>query len=288
MEMRVDMNFLNKLERKLGRYAVPGLMRVIIICYIIGYVIQFVNPTLLLWLTLDPEMILHYGQVWRIISWVLIPPSTNVIFAVIMMFFYYQLGMTLERTWGTFRFNVYIFGGLIFTILGAFLLYAVAGSVPLFGLVFSTYYINLSIFLAFAVCYPDMQVMLYFVIPIKMKWLAIVYAVLAVYSALQSGWGGRVAIIASLLNFIIFFLSTRNYRAYSPHEIRRKRNFKRKMDTGTRSTRTGNISKHRCAVCGRTELDDPSLEFRFCSKCDGNYEYCQDHLFTHQHVRKHQ
>ena len=87
----------------------------------------------------------------------------------------------------------------------------------------------------------------------------------------------------SLLNFIIFFLSTRNLNRYTPHEIHRRHQFKSQM----KEPRPGSgITKHKCAVCGRTELDDPTLEFRFCSKCEGNYEYCQDHLFTHQHIRR--
>ena len=141
----------------------------------------------------------------------------------------------------------------------------------------------MSIFLAFAVMYPDMQVMLYFIIPIKMKWMAIVYAVLTLYEFIVSGWAGRVAIFMSLLNFIIFFFSTRNFKRYSPHEIHRRQQFKSQM----RQPRPGSgITRHKCAICGRTELDDPNLEFRFCSKCDGNYEYCQDHLFTHKHIKK--
>ncbi|MCU6763636.1 Uncharacterised protein [uncultured Roseburia sp.] len=279
------MNFLNKLERKVGRFAIPGLMKYVILCYVAGYIFQFINPQILGFLTLEPYMIFHYSQVWRLVSWVLIPPQTGIIFAIIMMFFYYQLGMNLERTWGAFRFNVYIFGGMIFTVIGALILYFVMGQNVLMGGLFSTYYINLSIFLAFAVCYPNMQVMLYFVIPIKMKWLALVYAALAAYSAVNSGWAGRVAIIASLLNFLIFFLSTRNYKAYSPHEYKRKRDFKRQVHQAKTNPRTGGVSKHKCAVCGRTEIDHPDLEFRFCSKCDGNYEYCQDHLFTHEHVK---
>lgn len=288
------MNFLNKLERKFGRHAITGLMKYIIICYIIGYIIEFVAPRFMSFLTLEPYMIFHYGQVWRLVSWILIPPQTNIFFAIIMMIFYYQLGTVLEQTWGTFRFNVYIFGGMIFTVLGAILMYFLMGQQVLGGY-FSTYYINLSIFLAFAVCYPDMKVMLYFIIPIKMKWMAIVYAALAVASAISSGWVARVAILASLLNFIIFFLMTRNMKAYSPYEMKRKRDFRRQMGQsgmGGRTTNAGNgrsgqgqITRHKCAICGRTELDDPNLEFRFCSKCDGNYEYCQDHLFTHKHVK---
>jgi uncharacterized paraquat-inducible protein A len=138
----------------------------------------------------------------------------------------------------------------------------------------------MSIFLAFAACYPDMQVMLYFIIPIRMKWLALVYAALVIYNMVTTNWTGRVAIMMSLLNFVIFFLSTRNYKRISPGEVHRKQVYRQQTKTNPR------ITKHKCAICGRTELDDPTLEFRFCSKCNGNYEYCQQHLFTHQHITR--
>lgn len=279
------MRFIDKMERKFGKYAIHGLMKYVIACYIIGYVIAFAAPQLLSVLTLEPFMVFHHGQVWRLISWVLIPPSrSNIIFVVIMLILYYQLGTVLEQTWGAFRFNLYIFGGVIFTILGALLLYVILGvNMPVsIGASFSTYYINMTIFLAFAVCYPNMRVMLYFLIPIKMKWMALVYGVLIAYEFVTCGsWAGRVAIFASILNFLIFFLATRNLKAYSPKEMRRKQNFKKQ----TRQPRNGGAPYiHKCAICGRTELDDPNLQFRFCSKCKGNYEYCQDHLFTHKHV----
>ena len=276
------MHFLNKMERKFGKFAIQGLMKYIILFYVAGYLIEILAPQAYGFLTLEPFMIFHYGQVWRLVSWVLIPPPTgNIIFMLIMVVLYYQLGTALERTWGAFRFNVYIFGGMIFTVLGALLLYVIYGvntPIPM-GSSFSTYYINMTIFLAFAVCYPDMRIMLWFIIPIKMKWMAGFYAALIIYSMVISSWGGRVAIIASILNFLIFFFSTRNYRSVSPKEVHRKRTYYRQVQ------QPKNITRHKCAICGRTELDDPNLEFRFCSKCNGNYEYCQDHLFTHEHVK---
>ena len=164
-----------------------------------------------------------------------------------MLFFYYSLGNSLEQTWGAFRYNVYIFMGMISTVLGAFLLYAIFGGNVLFGnALFSTYYINMSIFLAFAVSYPNMQVMLYFFIPIKMKWMGILYGFFIVYSFVKSSWVGKVAIIASLLNFIVFFLMTRDYRRVSPKEIRRKQDFKRQMDTAKPGN--GKQPKNKCAV----------------------------------------
>ena len=283
------MNWLNKLERKIGRYAIPNLIVYLIGAYCIGFAVSVVNPNVLTYLTLSPYHILH-GQVWRLVTWILMPTDSNILFLLIMAMFYYQLGTALERTWGTFRFNAYIFGGMLFTVLGAFLyygiMYLVNGGVTLellyMGFYFSTNYINMSIFLAFALMYPDMEVLLYFIIPIKMKWMAYVYAAITIYEIIVVGWAGRVAIVMSLMNFIIFFLSTRDYRRISPKEIHRKREFHAQM----REPRAGSkITKHKCAICGRTEQDDPNLEFRFCSKCDGNYEYCQDHRFTHTHKK---
>lgn len=162
-----------------------------------------------------------------------------------------------------------------------------------------TWYLNLSLFFAFAALYPDIQLLLFFVIPIKIKWLAILdglYFIYAIVQAFLPAYGGDVfgiyykanalAAFISILNFIIFFLSSRNMKPYTPGQMKRKNDFKRKMRHAERPVNSyANGAKHRCAVCGRTELDDPNLEFRYCSKCNGNYEYCQDHLFTHTHVK---
>ena len=140
--------------------------------------------------------------------------------------------------------------------------------------------------------YPEMKILLYFVIPIKMKWMALFYVLIVgwnVVSYVMNGaWFMALPIVASLLNFIIFFLGTRNLNRYNPKEIHRRNQFKRAMGESKTVPFPGNtqgVTKHKCAVCGRTEKDDPNLEFRFCSRCNGNYEYCQDHLFTHEHVK---
>jgi hypothetical protein len=301
---------INKLERKFGKYAIPHLVNYLIGGYILGYLLQFGGMTtgtaFLSYMHLDPYMILH-GQVWRIITWVLIPPEQNMLFAVIMMIFYWQLGTALERAWGTFRFNFYMFGGIICSVLGALLVYGIY-SISLIGTpemstyqmvlgssisaFFSTNYINLSIFLAFAMTYPEEQILLYFFIPIKMKWLGFVYAAFIgfdVFTAIYArNWGVVIAIVASLTNFLIFFLMTRDFRRYSPKEFQRKRNFQRAYRANTDSFRKAGeagTARHKCCICGRTELTNPELEFRYCSKCNGAYEYCSDHLFTHTHVK---
>ena len=274
------MNWLDKLEKKFGRFAIPNLTMYLIGAYIISFGIYYFLPGLFKWLTLEPYFILK-GQVWRVISWVLVPPSGSLISIIFIVLLYYSLGTALERAWGTFRYNVYIFSGILFTVIGAFALYFIAGTGMIgYGGLFSTYYINMSIFLAFAVSYPDMELLLYFIIPIKMKWMAIVYAVFILYDFIAGNFISRVTIAASLLNFVVFFLSTK--KGYSPKQQMRKKKYQKQ----SRPHMTySNGARHRCAVCGRTELDDPNLEFRFCSKCNGNYEYCQDHLFTHEHVK---
>lgn len=281
------MNFLNKLERKYRRYAIQNLPMIMVVLYVVGYVIDLFFPSALNLFQLEPYDILH-GQIWRLVTWVIIPPSSLDIFTIIMLYFYFSLGRTLEQTWGTFRFNLYIFSGMFFTAVGAFILYgalyAMTGSqVYGIGNFFSTYYINMSIFLAFALTYPDLQVMLYFLIPIRIKWMGLLYGVLILADLVRGNWASRVAIIASLFNFIIFYLISGRLDRFSPHQAYRRQTYKKKVK---QVQPRGGITKHKCTVCGRTEQDGDDLEFRFCSKCDGNYEYCQDHLFTHQHIKK--
>lgn len=291
------MKFLDKLERKFGRYAIQNISLMLIICYAFGYAIQFVNADFLNFLTLNPYLILR-GQIWRLITWILIPPSDFGIFTILTLYFYYWIGTTLERTWGTFRYNVYLLSGMLFTILGAFVLlaYSYAVFAPQIAMVgsrafftdgigyffraFSTYYVNLSIFLAFALTFPDMQVLLFFIIPIRIKWLGILDAIMTVYTFFASSIAYKIIIGASLLNVIVFFFATRDRVRMSPKQIRRRQVYRQEVKKGT------GITRHKCAICGRTEKDG-DLEFRFCSKCDGNYEYCQEHLFTHEHVKHH-
>ena len=285
------MKFIDKLERKYGKFGIPNLTVYIVVCYVIGYALMILNPRILNWLSLEPAYILR-GQVWRLVTWVLYPPdSSNVLlFALMVLLFYYPIGTSLERTLGTFKYTLYILSGMIFTILGAFILYFLLGENVLVGSVFSTYYISLSTFLAYAMCYPDMQVLLMFIIPVKMKWMAIFYVVIIVYEMIQyimaGAWYLVIPIVASLLNFIIFYFGTKDFSRYNPKEIHRRNEFRRAMEPqGRMKSGSGTVTKHKCAICGRTELDDPNLEFRFCSRCNGNYEYCQDHLFTHTHVK---
>lgn len=297
--------YMSSFEKKFGKYAIRNLSVVLVVCYAIGYLIEIMAPNLIIYLTLNPYAILH-GQVWRLVTWILIPPSeSNIFFTLIMLYFYCSIGTTLERTWGTYRYNVYIFEGMLFTIAGSFLFlgytYLFYGGLPgyleamgindiiyanlyinaYFKMIFSTYYVNMSIFLAFAATFPDVQVLLMFIIPIKVKWLGVIYGIMLIFSFLQGDMGTKFAIAASLLNFVVFFFTSRNMMHLNPKQIRRRQEFKRDVRRGS-----SGITKHKCAICGRTEVDSPQMQFRFCSKCEGNYEYCEEHLYTHTHVRR--
>lgn len=310
------MNLIYKLERKFGRYSIRNLSLILVICYAVGYVLSYVYPVALSYLSLDPYAIIH-GQVWRIVSWVIIPPDRdNFFFALLMILFYYSIGTSLENTWGSFQYNLYIFGGMFFTIIGSFLLMGFAyafnpgdltnyvytvGDIQLTGAeaffrvtgdyYFSTYYVNMSIFLAYAATFPENRIYIMFIIPMKVKWLGIVYGVLLVHTAItsvvyySSGYVTAFVIGSSLLNFLVFFLTTRRY-------IRMNRSQRKLHKEYRRMTREKQISeilgeaKHKCALCGKTEKDGDDLVFRYCSKCEGNYEFCQEHLYTHIHYVK--
>lgn len=292
------MKWFNKLERKYGRYAISNLMYYIIILYAIGFVINTFIPGLYdNFLSLNPHMILR-GQVWRLVTFIISPPDSSIIFIIFSLYLYYMIGASLERTWGAFRFNVYFFMGVILHIIASFVIYFVWGII----FPFDTYYLNMSLFLAFASTYPDMELMLFFILPIKIKWLGIIDGVLfaltiifgymapALMPKMPNFYLGLFSIgimalpifataaLVSLLNFIIFFVITRNRNRITFEQRRRKMVYNAKIKEATRG------SRHKCAVCGKTE-SDTDMTFRYCSKCEGNYEYCQEHLYTHQHIK---
>ena len=274
------MNWMSKLERRFGKYAIRNLMFYIMILYGVGFIIMNVNPAFYFqYLSLDASQIFK-GQIWRLFTFLIYPPATDILYFVISMWLYYSLGMTLERVWGSFRFNLYFFTGVLGHILASLLIYLIFGQVFLLG----TYYLNWSLFFAFAATFPDMQFLLFFIIPIKAKWLGLLNGVYFIYELIVGNWADRVAIILSILNFLIFFLGSRDMKRVSPKEVKRKAVYKQQVSAAKPSAKH---PRHRCAVCGRTELDDENLEFRFCSKCEGTYEYCQDHLYTNKHVTSH-
>lgn len=304
--------FINKLEKKFGKYALNNLSLYIVITLIAGYVVGSLTPEIYGFLTLNPYEILH-GQVWRLFTWILAMPSEsgNILFLGIMLLFYYQIGRQLEFSWGTFRFNLYIFSGLFFTVVGSFVLYFVLylyykvtgdySVLNVFGFItvisdnmmeiigsnigysVTTSYILTTMFLGYATTFPEQQVYIYFLIPIKVKWMAYVYVALMVFEMIGVSWGVRIVMLLSVLNFIIFYMLVMRAKGYSPRQMKRRAEYKKKVARAQANSVYENGARHKCAVCGQTELSNPNLEFRYCSKCSGGKEYCQQHLFTHVH-----
>lgn len=274
------MRFLDKAERKLGRYAIPGLMRFVIIGTAVAYVLYLINPQYLSYLYLDPQLVLK-GQVWRLITFIFIPTNVgNPFFLLISLYFYYFIGKMLEERWGAFRFNVFYFTGILCAILASFLL----------GIYGVPDYLNETLFLAFATLFPEITVLIFFIIPVKVKWLGWLSAVMLLIQFITgASWRYRVYILFSLFNYFLFF-GPELYRIIRSW-IRRESYYKKSsLYQRPQPSRpgTGNVTRvafHRCHICGKTELDDPNMEFRYCSQCGGNYEYCMDHLYNHEHIQ---
>ncbi len=261
--------------RKHPNFGIPNLMRYIVIANAVFWVMGAINPVLMNYMLFNPALILR-GQIWRLISFVFIPPSTGVL-AFIAFYFYYWIGSTLEQQWGTGQFTIYFFTGVILTILYGFLIYFITGrSVSL-----SSTYIFLSMFFSFAALFPDMQVLFMFIIPVKMKYLALVDAGFFLLSVITTPFPENLLPVVAVLNFLIFCggeLKNLLPRRQSRSTI----NFKRES-ARIRREESRKLYTHKCAVCGRTDADYPNLEFRYCSRCAGYHCFCADHINNHIH-----
>ena len=265
------------------RFGIPNLMRYIVIgtaaVYILMVLTRNNDANALSFLSFNLNGLLH-GEIWRIVTFIFVPGDMRPFWLIVALYFYYWIGSSLEREWGTARFTLYYLSGALLTVLGVVIVSLITGNHYL--TIYGTGYVNLSMFLAFAVLFPDVQVLLMFIFPIKVKWLGIVYGIILLVNCIQGGIATWIVVIFSLLNFLVFFLRSKGKMHLSVGQIKRQQEFHQKMRS---AGQTKGITRHKCAICGRTELDGDDLEFRFCSKCNGNYEYCQYHLFTHEHVK---
>lgn len=307
-----DMNFIDKLEKKFGRIAIPRLMLYITVAYAVGYILYWAGASAILEaLALNAEKILH-GQVWRVVTFVVQPPTNAMpLFLIITLYFYYIIGSILEKQWGAFKFNVYFFFGMLLHVIAAIVIFLVFG----INMMMSVYYLNMSLFMAYALEMPNNTILLFFIIPFKTKWLAYIdaaYILLTVilgylslgvtfpyqFQSVMSSMGIRLsptnatAAAISMLNFVIFYFIV----------LSRKRNGKKSRNSGSGQNSGyyggtgggaygggaayGAVPRHRCSICGRTDLDDPNEEFRFCTSCEGSFEYCSRHIHKHPHVKR--
>ena len=285
------MKAIDRFCYKHPKLGIPDLMKYIVLANAAVFVLDlFTNSFFSNLLFFHYNSIMH-GQVWRLLTFILVPSiggagsvgfglMTNVFFFAMTSFFYYSIGTTLERYMGSTKFTVFYALGVLLNMLLGLLTHA--------GV--NMYYINMSMFFSFAVLYPDTRVLLYGIIPLKIKWLAWLDAAFFAYDIffyLRSGLPLLALMpIIGILNFFLFFGG----------ELLDGAKYKKDVFTHKTSKQTINFKKaqkdikqrkgylHKCTVCGVTDADDPNMEFRYCSKCNGYYCYCMNHINNHAHV----
>ena len=267
-----------KIERFCYRhpnFGIPNLMRYLTIANVVFWVMNMINRPFLSYMLFNPALI-QRGQVWRLVSFLFVPPSTGVL-ALLVFYFYYWIGSTLEKQWGTGQFTIYFFTGVVLTVLYGFLIYWITGK----AVTLDSSYLYLSMFFSFAALFPDMQVLFMFFIPVKMKYLAIVDAAFFLYAMVTTPFPANLVPLVAILNFLIFCGG--ELRAMLPRRPGKTTiNFK-KESARIRREQADKLYTHKCAVCGRTDTDYPELEFRYCSRCAGYHCFCSDHINNHIH-----
>lgn len=284
--MRSFESWLNQFCSRHRNFAIPNLMLYIVIGQAVVFLLDSFSSgyTLSSLLAFIPSAIFQDFQLWRLITFVFVPSGSNLLFTAISLYFYYSIGTTLERQWGSNRFTIFYAMGVFFNIIVGIILSLVYGfSFPY--AVISISYINMSLFFAFASLYPDMQVLLLF-IPIKVKWLGWLSAALFAWNILvslvQLDLTGVLLPLVALLNYFLFFSGEIAQLAgrFKHQHSRQTINFKK----AARDVKKDKGYLHKCSVCGVTDADDPNLEFRYCSKCKGYHCYCIHHINSHIHI----
>ena len=268
------------------KFGIPNLMLCLVIAQAAVFVLDlFSNGMATALLAFSRAGILR-GQVWRLITFVIIPHEDNPFYLLLGCYFYYWIGQSLERAWGSAKFTLFYLCGVVLSVVSGMILgYA------------NIYYVNLSIFLVIATLYGDMQVLLFFVIPIKMKWMALLDAALILVEVVQYAragiWVGALAPLASFVNYFIFTwpfwrAKLRIARRRSDPKVVSFRKAQQAARKEAQKQAAPGAYRHKCAVCGITDADDPNMEFRYCSKCDGYYCYCMNHITHPVHIHKEQ
>ena len=246
------MNWLNKLEQKIGHKAIPNITRFFIIANILGTIIYYGSGNVALYyLQFSPSAILH-GQIWRLFTWILMPTGSISIWSLLFIFCLWMLGTSLENYLGAFRMNVYFFGGVILNDILGMIIYMVT-KVPIS---LSIYYLLIAMYLMLGLLMPDAEVRLYFVLPIKMKWLVIIYFVMFamdIYRFFSFGVAVGISysapIVIALINLGIFIYSCKHRLSFKQNVKQKARQQKYKAQFSEPRPGSG-IAHHKCCICG--------------------------------------
>ena len=286
---------MKNLRRKFNRFCfqhrdkgIPNLMLYICLGNAIVYLLTMFSQDLTLYylLSFSRELILQ-GQVWRLITYPLTLLDSNILLMMISLFCYYSLGNAIEQVWGTLRFNLFYFSGIL--LMDAFCM--------IFGGNASVSYLNLSLLLAFATMYPNTRFLLFFIIPIKAWVLALVYLLITFFGVFTFPITVlNLYPLVALGNYFLFFGKDVVNVIPMSWQVNARKLFKGKKNKTayaqkptvipfrTAAPKQAEAYTHRCTVCGRTDVSDPQLEFRYCSKCQGYHCYCEDHISNHAHI----
>ena len=260
------MSMIDKWERKLKKYALENVTLYLILGQVLFYVFHLSGRFILERVVLIPEDVLA-GEWWRLLTFLFIPPFSNPVFAFFGWYLFYLMGNALEGHWGAFRYNIFLLIGYVVTVAVTFLFpYSAATNIFIGG----------SVFLAFAYLYPDFQLYIFFILPVKIKWLAILTWIGYGYEIIVGSWHTRILVLASITNYLIFFGRDIYWNVKSGN---REMVFQAKQFSGKKE------AFHTCVVCGKTDISHPQMEFRYCSEC-GGLGYCMDHIFNHEHRKK--
>ncbi|GAK51119.1 hypothetical protein U14_02361 [Candidatus Moduliflexus flocculans] len=259
------MAFLETLEKRFRKYGIPNVTLYLIAGQGIMFMMGQANPQMLERIYLKPALVLQ-GEVWRLITFLFMPPTFHPIFLFFALYLFYLMGTALENYWGTIRYNLFLLIGYVATVAVSFLQpYSIASPAFLAG----------SIFLAFATLNPNFELMIFFILPVKIKWLALLTWIGYFWTMIVGDWLTRLLILASVANYLIFF---------SRDIWLRMRSGRWRMERQAKEFSRKNDAVHRCVICGATDKDHPELTFRYCTKCAGTPCYCQEHLKNHDHL----
>lgn len=257
------MEFLDKLERKYRNWAIPNITLFLVMGQAFFYLAnrsgQFDSSRMYL----VPALVLE-GEWWRLISFLLIPPASNMLFIFFALYLFYLMGTALENHWGAFRYNVFLLTGYALTLAVSFL-------TPLYPA--TNLFLGGSVFLAFAFLFPDFELYIFFILPVKIKWLALIAWIGYAWSFLSGDLSTKLLVLASIGNVLLFF---------GRDIVWRVKTGKRKMAEQARTMTGVKEAFHTCTICGKTDVSHPDAEFRYCPDCNG-LGYCLDHISDHQH-----
>ena len=290
---------MKDLRRRINRFCfqhrskgIPNLMLYISLGCALVYLMTQMTQNALLYslLVFDREAILH-GQVWRLITYPLTFYNSNLLLMAVALFCYYSIGRAMEHIWGTLRYNLFYFCGVILMDIWCMI----------FGGRADVTYLNLSLFLSYATMFPDAQFLLFFIIPVKAWIFALVDLLMVLYSLLADPFPYNFFSVISLANYFLLFgpdvlnvipmswrMNARRLfgkKNYAPKQARPKVVPFPKADSYEATTAKPQTPyTHKCTICGRTDVSNPELEFRYCSRCSGYHCYCEDHISNHSHI----